>query len=103
MKDKGATIVVEGTFAPGYEAYFEVYSQTIRDFLKQFDTTVVRRQLITKTIYGQNKPDLIMLIDFADKDLARNVFLEQDYIAIIPLRNKVFKDFKMYLAEAGAI
>lgn len=104
MKSKnGATIIVEGTFAPGYEGYFEDYSQKIKNFLKQFDTTVVRRQLISETIYGENKPDLIMVIDFADKDLARSVFREKEYVSIIPLREKVFKDFKMYLAEPGEV
>jgi uncharacterized protein (DUF1330 family) len=104
MKDKiGATIIVEGTFAAGYEDHFDAYSQKIRDFLKQFDTTVIRRQLISETIYGENHPNLIMIIDFANHDLARNIFRGDEYLSIIPLRDKVFKDFKMYLAETGTI
>jgi uncharacterized protein (DUF1330 family) len=44
-----------------------------------------------------------MLIDFADKEVARKIFFEQEYLSIIPLREKVFKTFKMYLADFGNV
>jgi uncharacterized protein (DUF1330 family) len=100
---KGATIIVEGTFNDGYEKYFETYSQNVRDLLRQYDSTVIRRQLITETLYGHDKPNLIMLIDFADKETAKEIFFEDAYLSIIPLRDKVFKTFKMYLADLGNV
>jgi uncharacterized protein (DUF1330 family) len=93
------TIIVEGTFNEGYEKYFTDYSLKIEAFLNQFEATVIRRQLIQETLYGQERPNLIMLIDFADKEVARKIFFEQEYLSIIPLREKVFKTFKMYLAD----
>lgn len=100
---KAATIIVEGTFQVGYQTYFENYSARVRDFLKQYDSVVIRRQLITETLYGDDNPNLIMIIDFADEDIARRIFFEPAYLSIIPLRDKVFKIFKMYLAEVGEI
>lgn len=102
MANKG-TIIVEGTFNNGYENYFEEYSLKIQTFLKQFDATVIRRQLIQETLYGNDNPNLIMVIDFSDKEVARKIFFEDEYISIIPLRDKVFKIFKMYLANFGNI
>lgn len=99
----GATIIVEGTFRTGYERYFDDYSKKVSDFLKKYDTVVVRRQLITERLYGQGQPSLVMLIDFGDKEVAKRIFFEEEYISIIPLRSKVFKAFKMYLAEAGDV
>src|SRR5678815_4071038 len=95
------TIIVEGTFNEGYEKYFSDYSLKIATFLNQFEATVIRRQLIQETLYGQDTPNLIMLIDFADKEVARKIFFEQAYLSIIPLRDKVFKTFNMYLADFG--
>lgn len=97
------TIIVEGTFKTGYEKYFEEYSLKIKIFLNQYQTTIIRRQLITETLYGADKPNLIMLIDFEDIEIAKKIFFEEEYISIIPLREKVFTTFKMYLAGFGNI
>src|SRR3954470_15004792 len=102
QKTKG-TIIVEGTFNIGYEKYFEEYSLKIKTFLKQFETSSVRRQLIKETLYGHDKPDLIMLSDFEDRDVANKIFFEDEYISLIPLREKVFKTFKMYFADFGNV
>ena len=103
MEDTRVTIIVEGTFQKGYEKHFTIYSEKIRDFLKQHNAIVVRRQLIKETLFGDDNPNLIMLIDFPNKHIAKGVFIGEEYNSIIPLRNKVFKTFKMYLAELGDV
>jgi uncharacterized protein (DUF1330 family) len=99
MRTNKGTIIVEGSFNTGYEEYFTEYSLKIRSFLKQYQTTIIRRQLINETLYGQDKPDLVMVIDFEDREVARKIFFEEEYISLIPLRDKIFKTFKMYLAD----
>ena len=100
--EKG-TIVIEGTFQQGYESYFQDYSIEIKKFLQKYDAITTRRQLIEKTLYGQDRPNLIMIIDFPNKGLAEKIFFEQEYLSLIPLRDKVFKTFKMYLAKYGNV
>lgn len=94
---------MEGTFNAGYEKYFDEYSRLIRAFLKKHNAVVIRRQLITKTLYGMKKPNLIMLIDFPDAHIARSVFFESEYLSIVPLRDKIFEDFNMFMAECEEI
>lgn len=103
MQTVKGTIIVLGTFTEGHEKYFSEYSSKIRTFLEQFETTVIRRQIIRETLYGEGKPGLVMLIDFENKEVARKIFFEEEYISIIPLRDKVFKSFEMYFAEFGSI
>ena len=98
-----ATIIVEGVFRPGYEAHFEQYSSLIRRYLEKHQAEVIRRQRIEKTLYGDEKPDLIMVIDFPDRGLAEKVFFEQEYVDIIPLRDQIFSRFSMYMAQFGDI
>ena len=98
-----ATIVVEGSFRSGYEDHFEEYSRTVRAFLDKHQGTVIRRQLVRKTLYGTHTPDLIMVIDFPTQEIAETLFFEQEYLDIIPLRDRIFADFRMYLAEYGEI
>ena len=100
---KKGTIIIQGTFNDGYKAYFEEYSFKVQSFLKKNKTTIIRRQLISKTLYGYEKPSLIMLIDFEDTEIALKIFFEEEYISLIPLRDKVFKSFKMYLADFGNV
>jgi len=98
-----ATIIVEGTFCDGYADYFAEYSRTVRAYLEKHGGAVLRRQRVTKLLYGERKPDLVMLIDFPDAQTAEGIFFAPDYLAIIPLRDKVFADFRMYLAAFGEI
>jgi uncharacterized protein (DUF1330 family) len=98
-----STIVVEGTFRPGYEEHFAEYSSKVRAYLSKHGAEVVRRQRIRKTLYGPAAPDLIMVIDFPSVELAERVFFEPEYLALIPLRNAIFSDFRMYGADYGGI
>jgi len=39
-----ATIIVEGTFTPGYAEHFGEYSAKVSNYLQKFATRVIRRQ-----------------------------------------------------------
>ena len=98
-----ATIIVEGTFREGYEKYFDEYSGIMKAFLAKHQGTTLRRQLIKRTLYGTHYPSLIMVIDFPTEELAESLFFEQEYLDVIPLRDRIFVDFRMYLAEYGNV
>jgi len=98
-----ATIVVVGRFREGYEKFFADYSQKVRAFLDARGAIVVRRQRVERVLYGDATPDLVMVIDFPEKETAETVFLEPEYLALIPLREKVFADFQMFLANYGEV
>jgi uncharacterized protein (DUF1330 family) len=98
-----ATIVVEGVFRSGYEEYFDEYSNKVRAYLAKSNAEVIRRQQITKRLYGAGMADLIMIIDFPSADIAETIFFAPEYLALIPLRDKVFSDFKMYIADFGNV
>jgi uncharacterized protein (DUF1330 family) len=98
-----ATIIVEAEFRPGYEAHFEEYSMRVRRYLEKHEGQVIRRQQVERTLYGQSKADLVMVIDFPDRAVAERIFFEQEYLDIIPLREQVFSRFSMYLARFGEI
>lgn len=97
------TVVVAGILQEGYESYFQEYSSCIRRLLAQHDAIVIRRQLIEERLYGNQDLSLVMIIDFQDRTLARSVFFEPEYLSIIPLRDRVFKSFNMYIAVSGDV
>jgi len=98
-----ATIIVVGRFAAGYEEYFAEYSARVRAFLQSKGAVTVRRQRIEQTLYGSDPADLVMLIDFPARETARDAFFEPAYLELIPLRDKVFSEFRMYVATSGEI
>jgi len=98
-----ATIVVIGTFRNGYQEVFTDYSKRVRRFLDSKGATVVRRQLVQQTPCGNLSPSLVMVIDFPTREVAETAFLERQYLDIIPLRDKVFSDFHMFLAQYGEV
>lgn len=97
-----ATIVVTGVLAKGHEPHFAEYSQRVRAFLDKHDGVVIRRQRVAMTLEGE-PADLVMLIDFPDRELAATIFRLPEYQAILPLRARIFSRFTMLLAEAGDI
>jgi uncharacterized protein (DUF1330 family) len=74
-----------------------------KSFLSRHQATVIRRQLVKKTLYGSHKPDLVMVIDFPTEELAETLFFQQEYLDILPLRDRIFADFRMYLAAYGEV
>jgi|SRR5215469_2763047 len=99
----GATIIVEAVFRTGFEEYFQEYSALVRGYLEKHGGQVIRRQRIERKLYGEDKPDLLMVIDFPQREVAERIFFEPEYLNIIPLRDKVFSRFEMYLAPFGDI
>jgi uncharacterized protein (DUF1330 family) len=98
-----ATIIVEGVFRGGYEQHFAEYSGKVRAYLDSCGAEVIRRQRVRATLYGSASCDLVMVIDIPTMEAAQRIFFEPEYIALIPLRDKIFADFRMYVAEFGEI
>lgn len=98
-----STILVEGTFRNGYEEHFADYSVKVRAYLEKYGAQVIRRQRVKKSLYGSGTLDLIMVIDFPSAEIAETIFFQPEYLSLIPLRDKVFSDFKMYVAAFGEI
>jgi uncharacterized protein (DUF1330 family) len=98
-----ATIIVEAVFRTGFEDHFQEYSALVRQYLERHGGQVIRRQRIERTLYGDDKPDLLMVIDFPRREVAEQIFFKPEYLNIIPLRDKVFSRFAMYLAPFGDI
>ena len=98
-----ATIIVVGTFREGYQELFADYSKRVRRFLDSKGATVIRRQLIEQTLHGDLLPNLVMVIDFPSQVAATAAFTETEYLEIIPLRDRVFSDFHMFLARHGEV
>lgn len=97
------TIIVEGKFLQDYHCVFPEYSEKIRQYIAGHGGVVIRRQKIERVLYGDDSPDFFMVIDFPSKDIAETLFFDQEYLDIIPLRNKVFSVFKMYMAPFGDV
>jgi uncharacterized protein (DUF1330 family) len=101
--DTGATIVVLATFREGYEAHFAEYSASVRAFLDRRGARVVRRQRVEAVLYGGGTASLVMVIDVPSRAEAERMFFEPEYEAILPLRDRIFRAFEMYLAAPGEI
>lgn len=97
------SIIVNGNFHEGYEEYFSIYSEKVSNYLSKHSGVVIRRQKILKSLYGDQPADMFMLIDFPNREIAESIFYAEEYLDIIPLRDKIFKDFNMYLSPSEKI
>lgn len=77
-------------------------TRSVSGLSSRHDGVVIRRQRVSKALEGE-PADLVMLIDFPDRELAATMFQLPEYQAILPLRAKIFSRFTMLLAELGEI
>jgi uncharacterized protein (DUF1330 family) len=94
-----STIVVAGSFREGYESNFDEYLKRLETCIEKHHGEIICRQVAERHISGSHTPRLIMVIDFYNHHIAENIFFEPEYLALIPLRDKIFVDFRMYLTS----
>lgn len=92
-------IVVAGTFREGYESYFDEYLKRLGTCIEKHHGEIICRQVAEEHIFGSNTPRLITVIDFHNQHIAENIFFEPEYLALLPLSDKIFVDFRMYLTN----
>jgi len=93
--------ILQGTFNEGgqHTPEFKEYSQRSNANGKKNGGKVLGKYLITENLGQGDSPHVVFVVEFPSREVAKSVFSNEEYKAIIPLREIAFKEVKILLSE----
>lgn len=94
-----ATLVVTAIPEPGEEAAAQQYLRAVVPLLKGAGGKPVRRLKTNRVINGR-AAGVVLVMDFPSEDAVAGLFESADYQALIPGRDRGFKEMNILIGEA---
>jgi len=98
---KSYTIILQGIFNENKKESKEFleYSKRSNANIEAYKGVVKRKYIIEENLVQNEKPCFVIIVDFPSKDDAKNAFVSEEYLSIIPLRNLIFRDVKILITK----
>ncbi len=99
------TVVIEATFNPNgmNTPEFKEYSRRSNANGEAHGGVVVGKYQVTGALTSSSEqealPHLVLVIEYPSKKMAEETFSNDEYVAILPLRNVAFKHVNIYHAN----
>ncbi|PIB27679.1 DUF1330 domain-containing protein [Maribacter sp. 4G9] len=77
----------------------DLYLKKIDEFYSKLGAKVVAEYQVNITVLGNKKADFITIVEFPNKSAVENLFYGEEYIKILPYRNKAFIRVEAYLSK----
>jgi uncharacterized protein (DUF1330 family) len=94
-----ATLIVTGTPADGQGEALGRYLQGAQPLLVGAGGALVKRLRVTDTISGTPGTALVLVMDFDSSETVNNVFNSDEYLALVPDRDKAFATIEILVTE----
>jgi len=100
-----AIVVIEATFNPdGIKTpEFKEYSHRSNANGEAHGGVVISKYQVTDNLGNGNTPNLVLVIEYPNREKAEQTFTNQEYLDILPLREVAFKQVKIFLTNSIAI
>ena len=95
--------VLLGTFNEGGQTTpeFKEYSQRSNDNGEANGGKLLGKYIITENLGQGDMPHVVFVVEYPTCEVARSVFTNDEYKAIIPLRDVAFKEVKILISSNG--
>lgn len=77
----------------------KAYSTSAAELIKKAGGVILGRHPVTKTIVGKSFSGVILLAEFPNEKSIVDLFESAEYKALIPLRDKGFKEINLYIGK----
>lgn len=88
-----------GTPDPDQSEAFDAYVAATPKLLLAAGGVPVKRMKVSETLLGEGGPATIFLMEFPSAEAVKDVLASEEYRALIPNRDKAFKELTFLLAE----
>lgn len=94
---------MQGTFNKGGQTTpeFKEYSQRSNANGEANGGKLLGKYIIIENLGQGEMPHVVFVVEYPSCEVARSVFTNDEYKAIIPLRDVAFKEVKILIAENG--
>ena len=98
---KSCIAVLQGTFNEGGQntSEFKEYSQRSNANGEANGGKLLGKYIISENLGQGEMPHVVFIVEYPSKEIAEKVFTNEEYKAIIPLRDIAFKEVKILLSD----
>ena len=94
-----ATLVVTGVPNPADMESMQAYLQGVMPLLQGAGGKLVKRLKVGETLNGA-KTGMVLVMDFDSAKAVSELFASDDYQALLPARDKGFKEMNIHITQA---
>ncbi|SRR5579883_71461 len=91
-----AIMVTVGKLHPDGAEALELYAAGVIPLLKQAGVKILGRYQGVETLVGDDMFDLVAVMEFPNFEAMRQFLTSEDYVAMIPYRNRAFKYIRTF-------
>lgn len=99
--EKPCIAILEGTLSEGglNSPEFKEYSKRSNANGEAHGGVVLQKYIVSENLGQGGKPDFILIVEYPSYEAAKNTFGNEEYKAILPLRDVAFKEVKILLTN----
>jgi len=100
-EEKPCIAILEGTLGEGgiNSPEFKEYSKRSNANGEAHGGVVLQKYMVSENLGQGGKPDFILIVKYPSYEAAKNTFSNEEYKAILPLRDVAFKEVKILLTK----
>lgn len=104
-EQKPCMAILQGTFKEGgqHTAEFKEYSLRSNANGKASGGTLIGKYQIDANLGQGESPHVMFIVQYPSREAAEKAFTNEEYTAIIPLRDVAFKEVKILLSDSFLI
>ena len=94
-----ATLVTIGDLYPTENESYVKYATKVLPLLEGVGGKVLGRFKFQQALVGEDFPDIVFAMEFESADSIKKILQSDEYVALIPFRNKAFKNIKTFICD----
>lgn len=98
MSDK-SLMIVNAVLNPLEKTAFAYYSEQSAPLFKNAGGSLVEKYKVHQTVVGDKKLQVVVIMEFPNKDAIVSVFESEAYKELLPFRDKAFSDLHVFIAN----
>lgn len=91
--------IVIATINPEAKADLDYYLTQMNARYVENNVKPLSKFSISEIIIGEEKPDLVVILEFPNKESFDNVFKSESYQELIPYRDNAFKKLELFITK----
>ena len=99
--EKPCIAILEGTLSESgiNSLEFKEYSKRSNANGEAHGGVVLKKYMVSENLWQGGKPDFVLIVEYPSYEAAKNTFSNEEYKAILPLRDVAFKEVKILLTS----
>jgi len=78
---------------------FDLYASNMRQQYQDVGAVIVDKYPIVHNVFGGEKPDFIMVVEFPNQESFQELFASEDYKKLVPYREKGFNKLNVFISQ----